>query len=134
MMTDTTRLLDVTSGGVSVLIDARGAGEVTDTTRLFHLASGGVSVLIDARGAGVPRIVHWGAALDVRDQRDLEQLASASIPQIVSNSIDTPVPLAILPEQAKGWTGTPGISGHRDGAAFTVDLALVAVHSGRSAD
>ncbi|WP_457098908.1 alpha-galactosidase [Microbacterium sp. P5_E9] len=133
-MTDTTRLLDVTSGGVSVLIDARGAGEVTDTTRLFHLTSGGVSVLIDARGAGVPRIVHWGAALDVRDQRDLEQLASASIPQIVSNSIDTPVPLAILPEQAKGWTGTPGISGHRDGAAFTVDLALVAVHSGRSAD
>ena len=97
---------------------------MTETTRLFHLLAGGVSVVIDARGAGVPRIVHWGAALNDVSAAGLDQLVNAARPQIVSNSIDVLVPLGVLPEQSTGWAGTPGIAGHRDGAHFTLALTL----------
>jgi len=97
---------------------------MSDTTRLFHLLAGGVSVVVDARGTGVPRIAHWGAALPGISNSGLEQLVSAAQPQIVSNSIDTLVPLGILPEQSAGWAGTPGITGHRDGQHFSLALEL----------
>ncbi|TFB99547.1 alpha-galactosidase [Cryobacterium adonitolivorans] len=107
---------------------------LSETTRLFHLLAGGVSVVIDARGSGVPRIVHWGAPLERATTAGLEQLVSASQPQIVSNSIDNPVPLGVLPEQAAGWAGTPGIAGHRDGTHFTPLLALTDASVGTSPD
>ncbi|HEV7948877.1 MAG TPA: alpha-galactosidase [Glaciihabitans sp.] len=97
---------------------------MSESTRLFHLSAGGVSVVIDARGNGVPRIAHWGATLSAATPGELEQLVTAGQPQIVSNSIDSFVPLGILPEQSAGWAGTPGISGHRDGTHFTVALQL----------
>ncbi|QYF74003.1 alpha-galactosidase [Cryobacterium sp. PAMC25264] len=107
---------------------------LSETPRLFHLLAGGVSVVIDAGGFGVPQIVHWGAPLDGDTAAALEQLATAARPQIVSNSIDVHVPLGVLPEQAAGWAGTPGISGHRDGAHFTPLLALTAASVGGSPD
>ncbi|MCU1404818.1 MAG: alpha-galactosidase, partial [Glaciihabitans sp.] len=107
---------------------------MSETSRLFHLISGGVSVVIDARGSGVPRITHWGSPLVDISAAGLDQLVSASLPQIVSNSIDSFVPLAVLPEQTAGWAGTPGISGHRDGTFFSPGLELVDASVGESPD
>ena len=36
---------------------------MTDASDLFHLMAGGVSVVVDARGAGVPAVIYWGKAL-----------------------------------------------------------------------
>jgi alpha-galactosidase len=107
---------------------------MSDTTRLFHLSAGGVSVVVDARGTGMPRIAHWGASLLPVSPGGLEQLVAGGQPQIVSNSIDTLVPLGILPEQSTGWAGTPGISGHRDGRHFSVALELSDVRLETSTD
>ncbi|GAB2451366.1 alpha-galactosidase [Conyzicola lurida] len=107
---------------------------MSDTTRLFHLFAGGVSVVIDATGTGVPRIAHWGAALLPVSPAGLAQLVTAGQPQIVSNSIDTLVPLGILPEQSTGWAGTPGITGHRDGRHFSLALELTDARVEQSPD
>ncbi|WP_157509720.1 alpha-galactosidase [Leifsonia sp. Root4] len=107
---------------------------MTDASDLFHLMAGGVSVVVDARGAGVPAVIYWGKALGDQSESALAQLVSAASPQIVSNSIDVPIPLAILPEQSTGWMGTPGIAGHRDGGNFTLDLSLAAAARAESQD
>jgi alpha-galactosidase len=42
----------------------------------------------------------------------------------VSNTLDDAVPLALLPEHAAGWLGTPGLSVHRDGTYVDPRLAV----------
>ncbi|MBB2948883.1 alpha-galactosidase [Actinoplanes lutulentus] len=83
---------------------------------LLHWRAGGVSLVLDHTGPRLPRILHWGA--DIGDL-DPAPLKLASIPQPVSNTIDEAVPVSLLPEQSAGWTGTPGLTGHRDGRAFS---------------
>src|SRR5829696_8771792 len=82
------------------------------------LHGGGTSVVVDVEG-GVPRVLHWGRRLS----------AAASTEPMLSALNDSQhgadgfagqhrIP-ALLPEQAAGWTGTPGIDGHRDGRLFS---------------
>jgi alpha-galactosidase len=89
-----------------------------------HLRAGGTSVVVDARGDGLPRLVHWGADLGDVTAEVLTALADAQVPQRVSGGLDAPAPLAVLPEHATGWQGTPGLVGHRDGADFSVHLRV----------
>ena len=107
---------------------------MTQDSRLFHLRSGGVSVVLDAAGDAVPRIVHWGRDLGVVSDSELSELARTSVPQIVSNSIDVPVPLGLLPDQTTGWNGTPGLSGHCDGRHFSAAFAGARVSTPASPD
>jgi len=83
-----------------------------------HLTAAGVSLVVD-RPAGLPRIVYWGAALGDLTAADLTALVHAGRPPGVTNGLDVPVPVAVLPEQSAGWLGTPGLAGHREGAAFS---------------
>jgi alpha-galactosidase len=96
---------------------------------VIHLRAGGTSLVVDTAGAGLPRVLHWGSDLGELSDTALVALRLSSIPQVVSNSVDRVVPLSLLPEQSRGWLGTPGVQGHRDGhdfsPAFVVDrLAL----------
>ncbi|WP_433363658.1 alpha-galactosidase [Actinoplanes sp. CA-142083] len=89
---------------------------------ILHWRAAGVSLALDCSGPLLPRALHWGADLG---DGPLAALASAAVPPRVSNSIDQVVPVSVLPEQSAGWLGTPGVTGHRDGAAFSTSFAVV---------
>jgi alpha-galactosidase len=82
------------------------------------LHGGGTSVVVDVTG-GVPRVLHWGGRLSEAAARD-PMLASLGDSQHGADGLtgQRRVP-ALLPEQAMGWTGLPGLEGHRSGRAFT---------------
>ncbi|MGZ4612740.1 MAG: glycoside hydrolase family 36 N-terminal domain-containing protein, partial [Kineosporiaceae bacterium] len=81
---------------------------------LERLRAGSVEVIIETPGVGLPRILHWGQDLGDLTDGELRRLALAAIPQVTSYVLDDPVPVAILPEHALGWSGLPGVRGHRD--------------------
>ncbi|MGP4110197.1 alpha-galactosidase [Streptomyces sp. 4N509B] len=94
---------------------------------LHHLRSAGVSLVVDCSGRGLPRVVHWGEDLGALSEAALAALAHVQVPQIGSNNVDVVVPLSVLPEQAAGWLGTPGLTGHRAGADFSTSFSVTAV-------
>lgn len=87
---------------------------------LLHLRSAGVSLVLDVEGGRLPRVLHWGADLGELPDDELADLRAVSVPPLAPGSTDAPVPVSLLPEQSLGWLGTPGITGHRDGADFSV--------------
>jgi alpha-galactosidase len=96
---------------------------------LLHLQAGGVSLVIDTRGPRIPRIVHWGAALGAVSPAVLADIAFGSVPPRVSSVPDDGVVLGLLPEHSGGWSGEPGLTGHRQGRAWSplftmADLSL----------
>ncbi|MBT1671581.1 alpha-galactosidase [Curtobacterium flaccumfaciens] len=96
---------------------------------LVHLTAGGVSLVLDCRDDALPAVVHWGAALGPFDTDALTALADADVAPVSPNEMDDPVRLSVLPEPHRGWSGRPGLAGHRDGAdwspAFTVTSLAV---------
>ncbi|KTR11950.1 alpha-galactosidase [Curtobacterium citreum] len=102
------------------------------TPGIVHLTAGGVSLVLDCRDAALPAIVHWGAGLGALDEDALVALAAASVPPVAQNEPDVPVRLSVLPEPHRGWSGRPGLAGHRDGRdwspAFTVTAMDVRLH------
>lgn len=92
-------------------------------TDLIHLRSAGVSVVIDASGSTLPRIVHWGADIGDLSPATLRSVVDATIQPEVSNTTDDLLQLSLIPENSRSWTGTPGLSGHRDGADFSPAFA-----------
>lgn len=93
---------------------------------LLHLRAHGVSVVVDTSGARLPRVVHWGRDLGDLSGPELAQVRLATLPQPIGYSVDGPVDVAVLPEQSAGWTGTPGLSGHRGGASFSTQFTVLA--------
>lgn len=96
-------------------------GDATATTPTVidaphvHLRSGGTSVVVDTTTTGLPSIIWWGADLGAVDDQVLHGLAVSSRPQRVSGGIDEPARLTLLPQEAAGWQGTPGLTGSRAG-------------------
>lgn len=86
---------------------------------LVHLRAAGVSLLLDLSGGMLPRVLHWGADLGPLSPQTLDHLRLARQPQPIGNSVDGPVPVAVLPEQSAGWLGTPGLVGNRGGRDFS---------------
>lgn len=82
---------------------------------LVHLTAAGVSLVLDCTDGRLPAVVHWGAALGELSPDDLAALVESGREPVVSNAVDEPIRLAVLPEPHAGWSGKPGISGHRDG-------------------
>jgi hypothetical protein len=75
---------------------------------LIHWRGCGVSVLINCHGDGLPRILYCGLDLGPLADEDLASVALASLPQQWSNQTDARVEVSVLPEQSRGWMGTPG--------------------------
>ncbi|MFF7994352.1 alpha-galactosidase [Kitasatospora xanthocidica] len=89
---------------------------------LAVLAAAGSALVLDPSGPGLPSVLHWGA--DPGGLGDPEELRLALSPGWPVASVDQPVRLRLVPQQADGWTGRPGISGHRDGAHPHLRLEL----------
>jgi alpha-galactosidase len=93
--------------------------------RVIHLRGGGASVVIDATGDRLPRVLHWGA--DLGDGADAGALAAAWTPPVNPAALDVRVPLSLVPERAAGHRGRPGLTGSRDGLAFSPRFRVGAV-------
>ncbi|MFE8005973.1 alpha-galactosidase [Streptomyces sp. NPDC057418] len=103
----------------------------TDSSpRFLHFRAGGTSLVLDCSGPRLPRVLHWGADLgDVEGDApggtgDLASLAAAGVAELGTSVPDVPVPVSVLPEQSAGWLGTPGLSGHREGADFSCSFTV----------
>ncbi|WP_026877712.1 alpha-galactosidase [Jiangella gansuensis] len=106
--------------------------------RIVLLTRAGVSLVLDLATPGLPRVAHWGAAIDGLDDAALAALRVAAQPTRRRGSPREPAAPTLLPAQADGWVGRPGIAGSRDrawphlrlvAADVTVDGASVRVRS-----
>ncbi|MFJ2298556.1 alpha-galactosidase [Oerskovia paurometabola] len=83
------------------------------------LRSGGVMLALDLADGALPSIVHWGADPGPLDEEAFDALRQTAVLPVGASEVDVPVRIAILPEHARGWMGTPGVSGSRAGAAWS---------------
>jgi alpha-galactosidase len=97
-----------------------------------HLAlrGGGCALLLDVAGPLLPRILHWGADLGETAPGDLDAIRSAWTAPLPHSAVDVPVQLTVLPAETEGWSGTPGLAGHRSGADAVPRWSDVAVEPG----
>ncbi|WP_090054817.1 alpha-galactosidase [Lentzea fradiae] len=91
---------------------------------VVHLHDGISSVVITLQGTDLPVVAHWGRTLG-----DVGQDALRGLVEVVSwtnpnNAPDVPVPLALLPDAGAGYSGRPGLRGHRGGEHFAPALAV----------
>jgi alpha-galactosidase len=84
-----------------------------------------VSVVLDAAGDGLPRVVHWGA--DLGAGAELEALLAAAAPPVPRAVLDVRVPHSLVPERSAGHRGRPGLTGSREGRAFSPRFRLTRV-------
>ncbi len=90
------------------------------------LRTDGVGVVLDVRGDGLPRVIHWGADPGPLDADGLRDLVAGLAPAVPHSALDEPWPFTLLPGEPDGWSGRPGLAGHRDGAAVFPRLRLTA--------
>ncbi|MEH1058771.1 alpha-galactosidase [Micromonospora sp. CPCC 206171] len=91
---------------------------------VIHLRRAATSLVLDGRGPGLPRVVHWGADLGPLPADDLPALVDATVPPVVPSSFDAPTVLSLLPEASAGWSGRPGLTGHRNGRDWSTAFRL----------
>ncbi|HET9657347.1 MAG TPA: alpha-galactosidase [Kineosporiaceae bacterium] len=98
-------------------IDSPGAGVLTDDPArgVVLLRAAGVALLVDTGREDLPRVLHWGADPGPLDGPALRRLADDLVPAVPNSGLDAAWPFTLLPGQADGWSGTPGVSGCRDG-------------------
>ncbi|WP_434810540.1 alpha-galactosidase [Microbacterium sp. bgisy189] len=84
-------------------------------TDLLHLHRDGISLLVDARRDDLPRVLHWGPSLGSPDAAALETTADALDRQSAPATLDAAWQLTLLPAEADGWAGRPGLQLRRDG-------------------
>ena len=88
-----------------------------------HLRGGGTAALIDVGDSGVPAVLHWGADWGEMGQSDLASAGHLLARAYVDNVPDIPLEAGVLPAVWTGWTGQPGIVGHReDGTGWSPHL------------
>jgi len=91
----------------------------------FYQRAAGTSLLLavcaNGSGADVPVLVHWGADLGELDDEDIAEFVIARSPSVPHSALDEPRLLAVVPDTASGFTGTPAVEGFRvdqQGAAW----------------
>ncbi|MFE6965638.1 alpha-galactosidase [Agromyces sp. NPDC057679] len=82
------------------------------------MRAGDVALVLDL-GGGLPAVVHWGADCGELDGAGYSALLASSVLPVAPSEVDEPVRIAILPEHARGWMGRPGLSGSREGTAWS---------------
>ncbi|GIG22955.1 alpha-galactosidase [Cellulomonas chitinilytica] len=96
----------------------------TTLDEVVHLRADGVSLLVDLRGGTLPRVVHWGRDLGDLAPDVLPEIVRATTPSTTGFPVDGQVEVSVLPEQAAGYLGTPGLVGSRDGSDFSPAFAV----------
>lgn len=95
----------------------------TDSTPVL-LRAAGTAVVLDVEGPHLPRVLHWGADPGELGVEDLRALAHDLVPAVPGSALDAPWPLTLVPAEADGWSGRPGLAGHRGGGAVFPRLVL----------
>ncbi len=90
------------------------------------LRNGGVGLVVDAAGPFLPRVLHWGADPGPLADDALARLVADLQPSLAQSGLDEPWPFPLLPGQADGWSGRPGLAGSRDGQAPYARFELTA--------
>src|SRR5690606_22251371 len=83
---------------------------------VVRLAARGVALILAVPHDSLPHVVHWGPDPGPLSDDELRAVAAAAVPPRATNGVDSAVVVSVLPEARTGWTGTPGLSGHRAGA------------------
>jgi alpha-galactosidase len=86
------------------------------TQPLVVLRAAGTALVLDASGPGLPVVLHWGADLGSPEAGALDGLSLAGAPPVPHSALDAPWDLTLLPTEAEGWQGSPGVEVHRDGS------------------
>lgn len=92
---------------------------MTPTPSPVHLSRGGVSVVLGHDDTGIPTVLHWGAALGDLDEAALAGLVAARRPGVSHSAFDTRRLTGLVPDGTRGYSGTPGLGGHRVGGTAT---------------
>lgn len=87
----------------------------TTSPRWAALRRDGVSVVVELPETGLPTVLHWGADLGPLGPDDLEALDLATTRQTPPGTLDAAWRLSLLPAEADGWSGRPGLLVARDG-------------------
>jgi alpha-galactosidase len=90
------------------------------------LRAGGTALLLDAREDGPPVVLHWGADPGPLDDEALLELALALVPDVPHSALDVPTRPSVVPGEAEGWSGRPGLAGHRPGGGPPLRLMRTA--------
>lgn len=94
--------------------------------RVVHLSSDDVSLILAFSAWELPAILHWGARITMTDD-DLLQFVAAEQRPGIDNISDLPYRPSLLPEHGRGWFGRPGLSVHRDGAAWAPSFRVESI-------
>jgi alpha-galactosidase len=95
-----------------------------DGDRWLILRRAGVMVVLDVGGPALPRVVHWGCDLEGLSADDCAALPGARSEAPSEGSRDAEIPVTLSPSRAQGWSGWPGLTGHRGGLATQPLFAL----------
>ncbi|TNC16803.1 alpha-galactosidase [Georgenia sp. 311] len=87
--------------------------------RRVRFAADGVALVLELPEGSLPRVVHWGRDTGDLTDVDLTALGRVTSAPNAANGLDEPHRVAVLPEAWSGWTGTPGLAGHRLGRAWS---------------
>ncbi|WP_028046762.1 alpha-galactosidase [Cellulomonas sp. URHE0023] len=96
---------------------------------VVHLRAAGVSLLLSIEDGRLPVVSHWGGDLGALGASELDDVLRANAAPNASNGVDRPLPVALLPEAWTGWTGSPGLAGHRSGSSWSPRLTVVALRA-----
>lgn len=94
-----------------------------------RLSASGVALVLALPAHSLPLVLHWGADPGPLSEAMLTDLELSSRPALATNGVDAGVAVSVLPEAWTGWTGTPGLAGHRRGrdAAWSPRFVPVSV-------
>jgi alpha-galactosidase len=89
------------------------------------LRAAGACVVVDVADGAAPRLLHYGA--DLGPEVDLFALGAAAGRPTPRASFDRPLHPGLLPLEADGWLGRPGLAGHRSGRQLLPVLTVDSV-------
>lgn len=102
---------------------------VRDEERVVRIAAGGSAVILLLPPGGLPQVLHWGADPGPLNANDLRELNRSTQRGVSPRALDEPWPLTVLPTEADGWAGRPGLLAQRgselvipDWQDFSVEL------------
>jgi alpha-galactosidase len=76
----------------------------------------GVSLILAHPAAGLPSVLHWGADLGELGEAELADFDRATSRQTAPGTLDAAWRLPLVPQDADGWSGRPGLLVTREGA------------------
>lgn len=99
---------------------------MSSTTAYWRLDSNNTTLLVIEDHA-VPRLYWCGKKL--RDDTTLEHLLAHDDSALAFGGMDAVTPLSLFPQASTGYTGSPALNGHRNGAAFAHAMRTTGVTS-----